>query len=244
MRKLYLAITAFAALLISQIGHAIPVIPGATDIASDDGQTYYALMERADGWYVDGYDANGNANGFSLHLNGGSYMTPAEQQYVGLAFDGTTFYGLRNDLTSGLVGTDSYTIAGFNANTGAWDGSAVVLNGGEWVVPTQQVYVGLGVADEGFFGLRNDALLPTGQNPTDTWSNIGFAFDGSWNGFAETLSDTPSTTPFSVQLTYNMSPATSFQSTNIASVPEPGTGLLLGSLFALGLMRRRKLQAS
>lgn len=242
MRKLYVAITAFAALVISQIGHAIPVIPGATDIASNDGETYYALVERDGGWHVDGYNADGTSNSFTMILNGGVSVTPENQRFVGLAFDGSTFYGLRNDLES-KKGTDTWTVAGFNLSDGMWDGSATVLNGGVSVIPSLQAYVGLGVAEEGFFGLRDDSLSRKG---TDTWTNVGFELNGAWSGQAEVLGASPSTTPYTVQLSYNLSPAQSFQSTNVATagVPEAGTGLLLGSLFALGLMRRRKSQAA
>ena len=52
MRKLYMAIAAFAALMFSQIGHAVPTIPGAIDLATHDGNTFYALTSDANGYYI------------------------------------------------------------------------------------------------------------------------------------------------------------------------------------------------
>ena len=78
MRKLYMAMAAFAALLFSQIGHAIPTIPGAIDLATDDGDTYYALTADANGYYITGYNSNGRATGFSVTLSPGPYVTPEQ----------------------------------------------------------------------------------------------------------------------------------------------------------------------
>jgi len=240
MRKLYLAITAFAALFISQIGHAIPVIPGATDIATSDGETYYALIERDGGWYVDAYNADGTATGYSIQLGAASghsqWINPEQQSYVGLAFDGTTFYGLRNDLDS-AKGTDTYSVIGFGLD-GGWDGSSVILNGGQYVTPTQQELVAFSINNTGtgdFYALRNDAMSLKG---TDTWTRVGFsAGSGDWNGYALQLGAAPSETLFTVQVSYNPTE----EGTN---VPEPGTGLLLGSMFALGLLGRKKLKTA
>ncbi len=237
MRKLYIALAAFAALTLSQIGHAIPTIPGATDIATADGQTYYALMGRADGWYVEGYSASGAANGFSVQLTPSHNVNPTNQHYVGLAFNGDSFYTLRNDLTS-KKGEDSWSVLGFNLN-GSFDGNRTVL-GPYPVRPSRQMFVGLSIADEGFFALRDDLVSAKNQ---DSWSLIGFDSQGAWNGISQIVdSGVPSTTPFTVVASFNQSPAKHEYSTN--SVPEPGTGLLLGSLLGLGLLGRKKLKAA
>ena len=247
MRKLYLAITAFAALLISQIGYAIPTVPGATDMATADGETYYALMERDGGWYVDGYDANGNPTGFSTQLGAASgnsqWIAPELQDYVGLAFDGTTFYGLRDDLSSSLVNQDTYTVVEFGLD-GAYSGSAFTLNDGLYVTPSLQELVAFSINNTGtgdFFALRDDSM--TALVGTDTWTRVGFSsLDGSYNGFALTLDENPSTTFFNAQVSWN--PTMESDTNAIASVPEPATGLLLGSVFALGMLGRRKIKAA
>ena len=114
MRKLYVVIAAFAALMFSQIGYAIPIIPGATDIATEDSETYYALMAREDGWFVEGYTASGAANGFKVQLTPSSALTPDTQTFVGLAFDGSSFHILRDDLQTVYSQEDSWSIVGFN----------------------------------------------------------------------------------------------------------------------------------
>ena len=246
MRKMYLAITAFAALLISQIGYAIPVVPGATDIATADGDTFYALMERDGGWYVDGYDANGNSTGFSTQLGAASghdqWINPDLQDYVGLAFDGTTFYGLRDDLASATENSDTYSVIGFGLD-GGFNGDASILNDGLFVTPSLQELVAFSINNTGtgdFFALRDDSQSYT-EGYADTWTQVGFSYeDSNWNGLALTLDENPSTTPFAVQVSWNPTQ----EGTNVASVPEPATGLLLGSMFALGLLGRRKIKAA
>jgi len=233
MRKLYIAMTAFVALALSQVAQAIPVIQGATDIATTDGQTYFGLMARDNGWFVEGYDAQGNANGFSVQLSPNQFVTPELQTYVGLAFDGSAFHVLRNDLVSNK-GTDTWTVASFNVD-GSFTGNAFNLGPSQHVTPTQQSYVGLSIADEGFFGLRNDAESVRG---TDTWTLVGFDASGAFNGFAQTVDGSVTANPYSVVASFNMSPAQHQVSTN-QSVPEPGTGLLLGSLMALGFLGRK-----
>jgi len=236
MRKLYIAMTAFVALALSQVAQAIPVIQGATDIATVDGQTYFGLMARDTGWFVEGYDASGNANGFSVQLTPNQFVTPELQTFVGLAFDGSAFHVLRNDAASSLVGTDSWTVASFNTD-GSFNGGAFALGPSQFVTPSQQTFVGLSVADEGFFALRNDAA--SSLVGTDTWTLTGFeAGTGAFNGFAQTVDGTVTANPYSVVASFNMSPAQHQISTN-QSVPEPGTGLLLGSLMALGFLGRK-----
>ena len=236
MRKLYIAMTALVAFAFSQIAHAVPVIQGASDIATDDAETYYALMARDGGWHVDGYDANGVANGFSVQLSPNQYVAPGLQDYVGLAFDGGAFHVLRNDATSSLVGTDSWTVASFNTD-GTWNGGAFSLGPSQYVTPSQQMFVGLSVADEGFFALRND--MESTLVGTDSWTLVGFADGGAWNGFASTIDGSVSSDPYSILASFNMSPVQHEVSTNGHSVPEPGTGLLLGSLMALGFLGRK-----
>jgi len=237
MRKLYVVIAAFAALMFSQIGYAIPIIPGATDIATEDSETYYALMARGDGWYVEGYTASGVANGFSVQLTPSASLTPETQTFVGLAFDGSTFYTLRNDLQTVYSMEDSWSVIGFNTD-GSWDGSRTLLGPNPQVTPSQQTYIGLSMADEGFFGLRNDSLS---RGSLDTWTRVDFGLDGNWAGTFETLSEVPSVTAYSVIASFNLSPVQHEIGTNLA-VPEPGTGLLLGSMFALGFLGRKKLK--
>jgi len=249
MRKLYLAITAFAALLISQIGHAIPTIPGATDIATTDGETFYALTERDGGWHIDGYDSDGNLTGFTTQLanaTGSSYLSTDKQKYVGLAFDGNTFYGLRDDL-AGAKNTDTYSAIGFGMD-GLWDGSRTVLNDGVSVVPTKQVLVGYSYNDlsEQFIALRDDSIS---KRDTDTWSQIGFALEGDFNGYSVQLEIAPSDLLFTQQVSWNPDIATDgkgamYTQNGAYSVPEPGTGILFGSLAALGLLGRRKIRGA
>lgn len=240
MRKLYVVIAAFAALMFSQIGYAIPIIPGATDIATEDSETYYALMARDDGWFVDGYDASGAANGFSIQLTPSAYLTPDTQTFVGLAFNGGTFHVLRDDLQTVYSQEDTWSIVGFNVD-GSYDGSRTLLGPDPWVTPSQQTYIGLSMADEGFFGLRDDSV--SAGIGTDTWTRVDFDYSGAYAGTFETLLQVPSVVPFSVMASFNMSPVQHEVSTNV-SVPEPGTGLLLGSMFALGFLGRKKLKVA
>ena len=51
MKKL---IAVFATLLFCQLGHAVPVVPGAVDIATHDGKTYYALVAKNGTWFGHG----------------------------------------------------------------------------------------------------------------------------------------------------------------------------------------------
>jgi len=241
MRKLYVVIAAFAALMFSQIGYAIPIIPGATDIATEDSETYYALMAKEDGWFVEGYTKYGVSNGFSVQLTPSAYVTPDTQSFVGLAFNGGSFYVLRDDLETVLVQEDSWSIVGFNMDGSFVGGSRTLLGPSQWITPSQQTYVGLSMADEGFFGLRNDSL--SASIGTDTWTRVDFALSGAFTGTFETLAQAPSIMPFSVMASFNMSPVQHELSTNLA-VPEPGTGLLLGSMFALGFLGRKKLKVA
>jgi len=241
MRKLYVVIAAFAALMFSQIGYAIPTIPGATDIATEDSETYYALMAREDGWYVEGYTQYGVSNGYSVQLTPTEYLTPDTQTFVGLAFNGGSFYVLRDDLQTVYTQEDSWSIVGFNMD-GSWDGSRTPLGPSQYVTPSQQTYIGLSMADEGFFGLRDDSLSIS-EGYADTWTRVDFGLDGAWAGTLELMAEAPSITPFSVIASFNLSPVQHEISTNL-SVPEPGTGLLLGSMFALGFLGRKKLKVA
>ena len=96
----------------------------------------------------------------------------------------------------------------------------------------------MSVADEGFFALlENEAA--------DTYYNVGFDMEtGAFNGHAIALGDAPSYSPLDNMAAFNNSPV-QFEYGNSAaevhSVPEPGTGLLLGSMLALGLMGRKRL---
>lgn len=245
-KKLYLAITAFAALLISQIGHAIPTIPGATDMATSDGETFYALVERDGGWHIDGYDRNGNLTGFTTQLanaTGTSYISADNQRYVGLAFDGNTFYGLRDDL-AGRRNENTYSAIGFDMS-GNWDGSRSILNEGVSVVPTRQVLVGYSYNDLSgqFVALRDDSIS---ARDTDTWSQIGFSLDGDFNGYQVELAISPSEFELTQQLSWNPDLGGDgvawYSKDGAYSVPEPGTGLLIGGLAALGLLSRKKLK--
>ena len=240
MRKLYVVIAAFAALMFSQIGYAIPIIPGATDIATEDSETYYALMARDDGWFVEGYDASGAANGFKVQLTPSAVLTPETQTFVGLAFNGSSFYVLRDDLQTVYSQEDSWSVVGFNMD-GSYDGSRTLLGPSPHVAPSRQTYVGLSMADEGFFGLRNDSL--SAGIGTDTWTRVDFNLSGGYAGTFETMLQAPSIVPFSAIASFNMSPVQHEVSTNL-SVPEPGTGLLLGSMFALGFLGRKKLKVA
>ena len=232
MRKLYMIVAAAAALLISQIGHAIPAIPGSTDTATDDGQTYYALFGDDTGWYVRGYDAAGATNGFEVQLTPNQYLTPAQQDLVGLAFDGTTFYALRNDLTSGLSGDDSWSVVGFNLD-GSWDGSHMNLGPSPYVVPSQQTFVGFSYMEEGFRALRDDSSFD------DSYRSIGFDQNtGAWDGFAQVVGQ-PSISPLDTIASFNQSPGVSEVIYANAKVPAPGAGLLLGAILALGALRRK-----
>lgn len=240
MRKLYISLAAFAALLFSQIGHAIPTIAGATDLASNDGTTYYALSARADGWYIDAYDEIGIAKSFSVKLTPDSSVNPSQQTYVGLAFDGSTFHVLRDDSQSRSQGyADSWTVASFNLD-GSWNGNAFQLSPSASLAPSRQTYVGFDIADDGFFALRDDSKSAS-QGYADSWTVVGFDSAGAWTGHAETLDESPSSANYYVIAAYNNSPLTLEPSANngVNPVPEPGTGLLLGSLLALGLVRRK-----
>ncbi|MEM7100197.1 MAG: hypothetical protein AAF541_18155 [Pseudomonadota bacterium] len=233
MRKLYMIVAAAAALLISQIGHAIPAIPGSTDTATNDGQTYYALFGNDSGWFVRGYDAAGVSTGFQAQLGPNEFLTPAQQDLVGLAFDGTTFYALRNDATSSLVGTDTWSVVGFGLD-GQWDGNqAMTLGPSPFVVPSQQTYVGFSYMDEGFRALRDDTLLD------DSYRSIGFDQNtGAWDGFAQVVGQ-PSISPLDTIASFNQSPGVSEVTFANAKVPAPGAGLLLGAILALGALRRK-----
>ena len=242
MRKLYLAITAFAALLISQIGHAIPTIPGATDVATDDGQTYYALMEQGSTWVVQGYTADGQFTGFSTVLSAnGNTISSDNARYVGLAFDGTSFYALRDDNIS-AINRDSYSVLGFDAS-GAKSSVTQLLNGaGDFVSASQVVYTGLSIADEGLFALRNDLLSPVAS---DSWSLVNYSTEGILNRSGNILDieggALASLLSFELVSSWNNSPMVyAAGEATAASVPEPATGLLLGSLFGLGFLARKR----
>lgn len=245
MRKLYMAIAAFAALLFSQIGHAIPTIPGATDVATNDGETYYALMEQGSGWVIAGYDANGVATGFVTQLTAnGNNISNAKARYVGLAFDGTSFMAMRNDNIS-AVNRDSYSVLSFDF-AGQKTGVTQLVNGsGANILASQVVYTGLSVAEEGMFALRNDLISPKG---TDSWSLINFDMAGQLNKAGNRVGVDgvlASSIDYNAVASFNQSPAVfQLKSNPEASVPEPATALLLGSLLGLGAMRRKLTKAA
>ena len=236
MRKLYMTIAAFAALMFSQIGHATPYVPGATDIATNDNNTFYALVARDNGWHVDGYTASGAATGFTVQLTPNANVNPTTQAMVGLAFDGTSFHLLRDNLNS-HTGINSYSALEFNTDGSYVVGSALTLGPSVNVNPTTQVFVGFDIAEEGYIALRNDLASTKG---TDTWTAVGFdTQSGAYNGFSQAVNGAPSINGYEGVAVYNASPANILAWDNTQSVPVPGTGLLLGSIIALGFMRKR-----
>ena len=244
MRKLYIALTAFAALSFSQLGHAIPTIPGATDIATNDGETYYALIEQSGGWVVQGYTAGGDFTGYSVELSArGNAISSSNARYTGLAFDGTSFHALRDDNIS-AVNRDSYSVLSFDFGGAKTDVMQLRNGAGNLIEASQVVYTGLGIADEGFFALRNDLASPVG---TDSWSLINFDSSGALNRTGNVIGINggalASINPFELVATYNASPM-QYEVAARASVPEPGTGLLLGSILGLGLLGRKKLKSA
>ncbi|MDP6972331.1 MAG: hypothetical protein QF921_12620 [Pseudomonadales bacterium] len=235
--KKFLAV--FATLLFCQLGHAIPVIPGAVDLATTDGETYYALVAKDGAWYIDGYTHTGTATGYSVALTPGGSVTTSAQHFVGLAFDGTSFTLLRNDLT-GAKGTDTWSLVDFGTNGSFVGGSRRILSPTNNVIPSLQTYVALGWADGdiaagAFYGLRNNDASP---NVKTGWSIIGFSDNGSFNGYSQSTPGDPSGIDYMGMAVYATSPNTYETTTNTEDVPGPASGLVLSTLL-LGLFARR-----
>lgn len=237
IKKLFIGV---AALAFSQLSHAIPIISGASDIASNDGETYYGLIATDSSWEVRAYDASGKATGESVTLSPNKFVTPDLQHYVGLAYDGSNFYVLRDDSRSATEKfADSYTIAGFNAADGSFNGYTAKLGPNPYVVPSKQSYVGLDIAKGAFIALRDDSASST-EKFADSWTAVGFDMNGQWNQQASKFEERPSAVPYVAMAGYANSPLVLEPSTNAAavSVPEPGTGLLLSTLL-LGFFARK-----
>jgi hypothetical protein len=233
MKKL---LAVFATLLFCQFANALPVVPGAVDFATNDGKTYYALVAKNGYWYIEGYRNNGASTGYSVNLTPNQYIGTNQQQIAGLAFDGTSFYALRNNLTSNIVSNDSWEIVGFNT-AGVYNGFHTLANPSQWVKPSLQNYVGLDVADGGtFYGLRH--------NTNGSYQLIGFSGAGVYNGF-NTFVSAPSTGTWEGYAAFNASPRHDVYLTNTKTVgvPGPASGLVLSTLL-LGLAGRRMFKAA
>ena len=156
---------------------AMPPIPDAIDIATDDGKTFYALEVSGNLYQVNEYDIRGEATGNSVTLQPQAFLGTNQQTFVGLAFDGDNFHVLRNDLVSPLLGADRWSIVGFDFS-GAFNGMQKVLGPLPFVVPSRQTYVGLSISDQGYVALRDDSSTGGGFN------SVGFAEqDAEFNGF-------------------------------------------------------------
>ena len=106
---------------------------------------------------------------------------------------------LRDDLNSSAIGNDTWSVIGFDL-AGSYNGNHMYMGPDQWVTPSQQSYIGLSIADEGFFALRD----MTGYS--DSYMTVGFDFDGSYNGVALAVAGAPSIDPIDNIAAFNMSP--------------------------------------
>ena len=246
MKKL---LAVFATVLFCQVGHAVPVVPGAVDLATNDGKTYYALVVKNGSWYIDGYNQRGNATGYSVALTSlnDRNVSANTQTYTGLAFDGTSFYALRNDSQSS-VGTDSWSVVGFGANGqfNTFHQNLTSLNG-NMVSSTRQSYVGLGwgdgdLAGGGFYVLRDNVASATSATG---YTIAEFGPTGGYTGSYQTMGMHGSGNPYLGMAVFAASPNHYEVTTNVETprtgVPGPASGLAFATLL-LGLAGRRMMK--